>query len=209
MTRLPLIAALLLLASCERQEEPTIYAPGEYASKLDATGRRHIIADADGHPLGKIRVRKDALRVYDAEMARLGEVRGDGKEIEVERSGEVSKFESPSLGVTILQGRLRIEMVEHGWAIFDANAQRLGYFEWLSDGRLALRDDYGSAPRVFAHRDGADARTATGQVIVTVLPPYSAAKMLPFALEPGGLDELDRVALGVWLVAHRPQKPKL
>ncbi len=196
--------AALCLVGCEREEKKTIYEPGQYVQKLDARGRRHVIADAKGQPLAKIRVRKDGVRVYGADMTVLGRVEQKGADVFVTRGlGEPTTFEPGATGVFELDGRMRIEAVEHGWAVFDPSARRLGYFAWLPDGRLALRDDYSAAPRVFARANSSEARTPSGEVRLSIAPRYPAAAILPFALE-GELDELDRVALGQWLAAHKP-----
>lgn len=201
-----LLLAVVFALGCEENEDESIYRPGgTYAQVLDARGRRHVVQDANGKTLAKVRERKDGLKVYSAEMAPLGEVTmRDGKvTVSPQAGGEVT-FRPDGKAVMELPKRLRIETVEHGWAIFDAHARRLGYFEWLDDGRLALRDDYAATPRVFAGAKGAEARTPAGQVMLTVSPAYPASTMLPFLLD-GELDAMDRVALGMWLQTQKPQ----
>lgn len=205
--RAALLVCCLILSACEREERENVYEPGgRYAKLLDARGKRHIIRNSDGTTISKIRVRPGTIKVYDSEMSPLGELDTAGPTLRVTRRGaEPVEFEPAGVAYE-LPGRLRIEPVEHGWAVFDGDASRLGYFRWLDDGRLALRDDYSSEPRVFARIGDSEARTPAGKVEFTVEPMYSAAVLLPFAVQDSNLDALDLVALGVWLTREKTRQ---
>lgn len=201
---LAVLLCVAMLFGCEREERKNVYKPGgEFVQRLDARGRRHLVHDGEGATLAKLRMRGEQIKVYGSEMNALGTVGWTDDKLIVTRRGEKPTAFTERDGADELAGRLRVESVERGWVVFDGATRRLGYFEWLDDGRLALRDDYSAAPRLFAEPDAAEARTPARRAALVVTPPYPAAVVLPFALE-ADLDALERVALGLWLVAQRP-----
>ena len=199
------LSALLLwvcvvATACESRRRENVYKPGgKFVQRLDARGRRHLLQDGDGALLGKIRVRGDVLRVYDAERTSLGDV--DRTALTVRRLHDEPVAIAEVDGAHELAGSFRIEPVDRGWAVFDAKARRIGYFAAGDDGRLALRDDYTSAPRVFA--EPGVAKTSSGQVLVRATPSIDGELLLPFAVSSDALDPLARVALGAWLQAQQ------
>lgn len=205
---LAIIAAVAALTGCEQPLPENPYEPGgKFVQQLDARGRRHLVYDRDGQVIAKLRALPTKTKVYSAQMQLLGTVEA-GDELAVRRGQSTpTRFEQDGDAVVVLPGTLRIERVDSAWAVFDHEARRLGYFEWLADGRLALRDDYSSPPRAFGGTETEEARTPAGQMVVRAAPPYPPAALLPFALE-GGLDALDRFALGQWLMRQAPPEPE-
>jgi hypothetical protein len=210
-----LCVVALLLAGCEREKAPSPYSPtGDYFQRLDASGRKHIVRGDDDERLAKLRVRDHEIKVYDAEMISIGTVgwresgsdehdvivvtpRG-GDQMQLERSdGQEDVYELP--------GRFRLERVERGWGIFDAEGHRLGYVEELEEGDFALRDDYSSPPRAYARAGEPDVKSPAGRIVVRANPELRSAPLLAFALE-GELTPLDRMALGLWLERVKPSK---
>ena len=206
--RIVAFCALLAASSCQPSSESTErYAPGgEYHKQLDARGKRHIVHGAKDAVLAKIRVRKDGeVRVFDKDRVSLGSVRmRDGKVVIERRGAKPAGVEWLDDDTITIGANLRLERVERGWAVFDGKAQPLGYVQWVSPDRLALRDDYSSAPRLFAGPEDTSARTPSGARELDVRPPYPVIELMPLALG-GDADALDRVALGMWLLAQRPE----
>lgn len=209
--RLLIVLSLLVLVACnQREQQPSPYAPGgELQSRLDARGKRIVVRDDSGKVLGKLRVRDDEIKVFDAAMSPVGSVSWDDQTtpptviLAPRGEREVSRLEAPDDGTWILPQRLRLERVSEGWAILTDAGRRLGYVSKLDDGRFALRDDYSSRPRAFARSDEETVRSPAGADIVSATPRGDGRLALPFALE--GLDNLTRVALGVWLM-HYPSR---
>lgn len=190
-------------AACEEDKQTDVYRPGgAYQSKLDARGRKVMVQDSKGNALGKLRLRDQEIVVYGADMVKLGSAawRTEGEKTTVlvkPRDSEEAAFVEAEPAVWKLEGRLRIERVERGWALYGANGQRLGYVERMELGKFALRDDYSSPPRVLARVDEGFVKSPAGSTFVQSTPRTEGVMLLPFALE--GLDNLTRIGLGLWL----------
>lgn len=158
-----------------------------------------MVLDQDGEPLGKVRLRKDSIKVYDTDMTPVGTVEWDDETLRVEPwGGDAVELVLSEDAVRELGDQLRLEKVEDGWAIFGASSQPLGYAALVEEDRFGLRDDYSSAPRAYARREPGEVKSPTGKPLVTARPTLSAPLLLPFAIDVE-LSVLDRVALGVWL----------
>jgi len=118
------------------------------------------------------------------------------------RGEESATFREVEDAIWELEGRLRLERVERGWAVYTAGSKRLGYVDQVEPGKYALRDDYSSPPRAFARVDEPAVKSPAGAILVEGTPRTDAVLLLPFAVD--GVDNLTRVALGLWLLHAMP-----
>ena len=201
------LAVLVGLSGCHSGDEENIHAPnGKLIKQLDARGRRHLVQNGKGDVIAKLRIRKDKVRVYDGQMLSVGDLHWEGDDLRITGpNGKVTSLPASIEGVGEIPAKLRIEVVERGWAVLDSRSSALGYFEWVDDGRLALRDDYSANPRLYASPEDHEAVTPAGTAELVMTPGYPVVVAMPFAL-PGKLGALERVALGMWLQRHKPRK---
>lgn len=205
------VLLLLTASGCEREEAPRRFSPGgEYFQRLDASGRKYVITADGDRTLAKLRVRHHEIKVYDDQMRSMGSVTwsddSEAREVVIEpRAAEPVRLrkQGASGDAFELEGRFRIERVEKGWGVFDADGQRLGYVEESEPGEYALRDDYSSPPRAWARTSDAAVKTPSGRTLVAASPEFRSALLLGFAFE-GDLDPLERVAFGLWLENIKP-----
>jgi hypothetical protein len=211
---LSLLALLIFAGSgCEPEPGPRRFSPtGEYFRLLDSAGRKYMILGEEDRPLGKLRIRDEEIKAYNASMEPVGTVewRDEDGAVAISvtpRGGDSIQLRrrKESVDVYELPGRFRIERVERGWVVFDADGRRLGYVEESEPDEFALRDDYSSPPRAYARPSDPAVKTPSGRTVVAARPEFRAAPLLGFAFE-GKLDALDRVAFGVWLEKMKPSK---
>lgn len=145
MPRLLILTILLatLLGGCARNR----YEPPKRAdhTATSAAGKRVIITDSNGQPTLKIRARKNAWKVYDKNFQAAGFVRWPDKSaphIENLIRKDLAKFQTVGNNDEVfeLPGHLRIEKIDHGWAVFDQDAKLLGLFEHHSSPEKAAPD---------------------------------------------------------------------
>ncbi len=205
-----LVLIVAVLAGC--REDPSDSAD-EFQRKLDSTGRRVLVVDADGQPLRKLRIRRDSYKVYDESLAAVGYVRWEDVddqqpvrarvELRPLDKSEPLAVEQVADDSFELPDHFRIERVDRGWAVFDAEASLVGIFERY-DGSWHLRGGYDDQPSLSV--DDSEAMLAVlreGQTEFRLQAgELSALELLAADLD--GLGPLEQTAVGVWMQHARP-----
>lgn len=199
---------LLALGGCRDGSDDSTQ---EYREELAASGDRLVVTDGDGEPIGKVRVRTDRYKVYDASLAPVGFVswgervsttdadeEAEAIAVRSIEATEPERIETDDEPTVEFEGRWRVERIDRGWAVFDEDAELIGRFERRDDRWQFRRDDDSSALTVekrdgrmrIVRDDGSEAARASSDEL-------SELELLAWQLEE--LDALDRAAVGVWL----------
>lgn len=230
-----LLAALTLLlsAGCVRDSPAgpsSVPAARQHAPGASATsGRRLAVVDPDGRTVHKLRLRKNAWKVYDDALVAAGYVRFRDTTVSMHplTGGAPTPLvaadsASGSADVFELGDALRIERASRGWVVFDADAKLLGVFEQTDDdvASWTLRTSYGVDARWHARRED----TPTGARLVVTRPDGQTLTASPaatprhatsrahgalntaalLAFELPGVPALERAALAAWFVHAMP-----
>ncbi|MBA2664042.1 MAG: hypothetical protein H0U74_17260 [Bradymonadaceae bacterium] len=198
-----------LVGGCSRAGE--LSAHHAVDPVVSGGGKRVVVTDASGKAVLKLRSRRNTWKIYSEDFRTQGFVRWHTSAGEPEHSvslesvdrATTARFRAVSPEVFELPGRLRIEKVERGWAVFDRNAQLLGLFERTEDSTVnqwSLRPNYTAKQSWTAERseDQIIARHvdgATRSVDATHLSPPAL-----LATQLDALETLERMALAAWFM---------
>ncbi len=145
MRRLALVLVMgLMLSGCKVSGQ----TPRHHKAKApDASGRKLVVVDASGNTLGKLRLRKDRIRVYSPDMTSFGMIAHDETGIGFTPYGQTTTqyLKSDPHGIWESAESLRIEPVDRGWAVFGADAALVGYVEF--SGTWTFRSGYDDSPQ--------------------------------------------------------------
>lgn len=205
------------LTGCRDQPSSSPYgATSEYHRQLESTGRRVIISDVDGAERVKLRRRSASLKVYDSQLAPVGQVSwrsapaaSEARAIvdvkRVDRPAETSRIESVD-GDFEMRGRFRIERSNGGWAVRVDDSGLVGVFESVADGRWEFRRSYQAAEPWTVERGqpSVPASIVRGGETVAHSRGGELSELELLAFELQELSLLERAAIGVWLEKARP-----
>lgn len=210
-----LILMIMAMGGCREEPEDTAE---DYRRRLQASGKRVLVVDEHNEPQVKLRTRHTSYKVYDDSLSPVGEVRfgdvleeGAGDEDAPSRveitmrplAEQVPKtLEQVSGDSFEMKGHFRIERVDRGWGVFDADAVLLGAFE--QHGSWQLRKSYEGDAVWSVDEDTEPMRsTHEGRESLKVqVGALSTPQLLAFELD--GLSPLEQAAVGAWLEHARP-----
>lgn len=197
MRRLALVLVMgLTLAGCKASGQ----TPRHHKAKIpDASGRKLVVVDASGSVLGKLRLRKDHIRVYRPDMTSFGVVSRDKTGMGFTPYGQkTTQYLTTDIhGIWESAESLRIEPVDRGWAVYGANATLIGYVEF--SGAWTFRSGYDDSPQwVTKGRD-----IMAGAKIICTGWSAEIEPELTLALCVEGLPLESRALLGAWLKDHQ------
>ncbi|MEZ4459735.1 MAG: hypothetical protein R3E66_08380 [bacterium] len=128
------LAAVVFCSGC-LTEMPTAK---HRAHTVGATGRRVLVTNAEGKIVGKVRLRSTGVRVYGDDLVPIGTVSSsDGIAFHPFPEGAKQTLAKTEADVWEFDQSMRIERTQSDWALFDANAQLLGYLN--HDGGWSFR----------------------------------------------------------------------
>lgn len=193
MTRLALVLVMgLTLAGCKVSGQ----TPRHHKAKIpDASGRKLIVVDANGNALGKLRLRKDRMRVYGPDMMPFGMVARDEAGMGFTPHGQITtQYLTPDThGIWESAESLRIEPVDRGWAVFGADATLIGYVEF--SGTWTFRSGYDDSPKWVTK--GRDIMAGAEKICTGWSAENEPEMTLALCIE--GLPLESRALLGAWL----------
>jgi hypothetical protein len=206
-----LLVMVLALGACREDPSAGESSAMKYQRTLDASGKRVLVTDANGDTVAKLRKRNTKFKVYDESLAPVGFVEwqkaeGEGGARVTMRSldGKTRESVEPvSEDSFEIEGRVRIERTDRGWAVFDKDAALVGIFERGSDEEWVLRPDYEGEP-FEATRDGVDWKVKQGEETVLKARANALARPEILALKLDGLSVLERMSVGAWMERGRP-----
>lgn len=192
---------------CREEEKVNRDAPnGPYFERLNSSGKRVMIYDADDKPALKLRRMSRKTKVYSKEdLTVLGYVVEGERGLAVARpDGSESRLVSGQDTMEV-EGRVSVERVTDGWAILDAAGTTLGYIARVDENAWTLRDDYSSKPRYRALREDGRLVVRAGSELAyyTYDPKLTEPEILALTLD--GLDPLSRTILAKWLAKRHSE----
>lgn len=189
------LAALVILAGCQPERRDAPRRP----VMPDAEGKRLLVVDTAGKPLGKLRIRKHNVRVYDGQMSPIGTVRADAQNLVCQPvSGAPMAFEAKNEAREFGQ-MLRVEPMEKGWAVFAQNAVLLGYIEYTN--AWTFRKTYSDRELWRVEKN----RVMAGQMAVCEAQSLTERPAFTLALCLSDLPVEARAMLGAWMETVQPK----
>ncbi len=191
----PTLVMALALAGCNVSGQ----TPRHHKAKApDASGRKLIVVDASGVPLGKLRLRKDRIRVYGPDMMPFGMIAQDESGLGFTPNGQTTPqyLTVDDHGIWESAESLRIEPVDRGWAVFGAEAALIGYVEF--SGTWTFRSGYDDRPQWVTK--GRQVMAGAEKVCTGLS--ADAEQEMTLALCIVGLPLESRALLGAWLKAQ-------